>query len=149
MRRFIPKSTLSILQLLTVGFVPLLIIPVIKLTEGTLLIVLLIVIGVIWTADILLFILSFILLWNVPIIIGEEGIIAKRKTFYWRDVVSVKLIRKWKSIYGFLYTRVEITLNNGVKLRFEPSESICKCIHDTCCDSSFIRVFDSCLKNIE
>ncbi|MBQ7249730.1 MAG: hypothetical protein IJS37_00045 [Bacilli bacterium] len=126
---------------------PLLVIPPFKLLKGDVLIVILLLLGIVWAADLSLFILSFIRLWNVPMFIGEEGISAKKKTIYWNDVKTVKLTRKCKSKYGYLYERIIITTIDGLEFRFEPTPIICKCIYDVCANSGFIRQFNDCFDN--
>ena len=147
MKRFIPRTTLCIFQSLTIMFIPLLTIPAFMLSKGDVLIVILLLLGVVWAADLLLFILSFIRLWNVPMFIGPEGISAKKKTICWSDVKSIKLTRKCKSIYGYLHARIIITTIDGLELRFEPTPKICKCIRDVCTNLSFIRQLDDCFDN--
>ena len=147
MKRFIPRTNLCIFQSLTIMFMPLLTIPAFKLSKGVVLIVILLLLGVVWAADLLLFILSFIRLWNVPMFIGPEGISAKKKTICWSDVKSIKLTQKCKSIYGYLHVRIIITTIDGLELRFEPTPQIYKWIHDVCPNLSFIRQLDDCFDN--
>ncbi len=147
MKRFIPRPTLCVFQFLTIMYILLLVIPTFKLLKGDVLIVILLLLGIVWAADLSLFILSFIRLWNVPMFITEEGISAKKKTICWNDVKTVKLTRKWKSIYGYLHVRIIITTIDGLEFRFEPTPQICKCIRDVCANLNFIRQLDDCFDN--
>ena len=147
MKRFIPRPTLCVFQSLTIMFIPLLAIPTFKLLKGDVLIVILLLLGIVWAADLSLFILSFIRLWNVPMFIGKEGISAKKQTICWNDVKTVKLTRKCKSFYGYLHVRIIITTIDGLEFRFEPTPKICKCIRDVCANLSFMRQLDDCFDN--
>ena len=96
------------------------------------------------TTDLVLMILSFTLLWNVPLIIDRNGISKKggKETFPWDKATSILIKKRIRLQYGPMFTTVTINYSDGRFLRFEASKYIFKDISELCTDQRFIAMLE-------
>lgn len=124
--KHIPLPTISIIQGISLFQILLVIIPITFHVNGPIMLSILIFLILLWIIDLLILILSFFKLWNVSIIITEEGIVRNKKLNLWSNVTSFNMVKKWKSQNGFILYLIKIGYNDGNIITLESTESIYK-----------------------
>ena len=146
MKRHIPKPHACVFQFITLFVVAAPLIPIVLKTDGLLMGVLITVVGLLWVADLLVFILSFVYWWNVPITIGKEGIsVGGKKPLPWDAISAVRIARKIRTQYGATLV-VAIDYVGVERVSFEYYKSIYASILEFCSDSVSLQKINDCLK---
>ena len=128
-------------------FLPLISIPLVLTIKGEAIIISLIILIIVWIADIVFFVLSFFKLWNIPIGINSKGIIYNKLFFHeWKDAESITVQRKWRVKYGYLHFRVIIVFSNNSIVSFKPNELINKDIINLCTDEQFLAKYKNAIE---
>ena len=146
MKRHIPKPHACVFQFITLFVVAAPLIPIVLKTDGLLMGVLITVVGLLWVADLLVFILSFVYWWNVPITIGKEGIsVGGKKPLPWDAISAGRIARKIRTQYGATLV-VAIDYVGGEMVSFEYYKSIYASILEFCSDSVSLQKINDCPK---
>jgi hypothetical protein len=124
--KHIPLPTISIIQGISLFQILLVIIPIAFHVNGPIMFSILIFLILLWIIDLLILILSFFKLWNVRIVITEEGIVKNKKLNLWSNVTSFNMVKKWKSQNGPILYLIKIGYNDGNIITLESTESIYK-----------------------
>ena len=146
MKKYIPHPHLCVFQFITFFVVAAPMIPIVLKTDGLLMGVLIAIVCLLWVADLLVFILSFVFWWNVPMTIGKEGISSGgKKPLPWDAISAVMIARKIRTQYGPTLV-VAIDYVGGERVSFEYYKSIYEAILEFCSDSGSIQKINDCLK---
>lgn len=146
MKKYIPHPFACVFQFITFFVVAAPLIPIVLKTDGLLMGALITVVGLLWAADLLVFVLSFVFWWNVPITIGKEGIsVGDKKPLPWDAISAVRIARKIRTQYGPTLV-VAIDYVGGERVSFEYYKSIYASILEFCSDSVSLQKINDCLK---
>lgn len=146
MKRHIPRPHACVFQFITLFVVAAPLIPIVLKTDGLLMGALITVVGLLWVADLLVFVLSFVFWWNVPMTIGKEGISSGgKKPLPWDAISAVRIARKIRTQYGPTLV-VAIDYVGGERVSFEYYKSIYASILEFCSDDASLRKINDCLK---
>ena len=152
--KFIPFPELVMSQLLLI-IVPLsgLLIIFYKVLNGIWMIVSISLVACTIICNFVCLILSFIIWWNVPLVIDEKGITkklyGKRKTYSWEKAVSIKNIRFGHTSKGPLCDWVVIEYSSGDSIRFGYGKLTIKHIKKLCQDPHFLEMLDEVVRSRE
>lgn len=136
-----------VIQLLVTLLLPLLIIGPVRYLDWPHLAIHLGISIFLWASNLVVFILSLTIWWNVPIKIGHDGITVKGKEVYlWSDVVEISMKKGPPTVEGNLYTIIIIRYSNGKSISFQPNGSIIKSIRKYCSNDTFITKLDKALE---
>ena len=139
MVKLIPFPSACIIHTLSLAFLPIGVIPFAIKFEWPILWLPIGVIAFLWLCDLMTFLLSLSVWWNVPLRINAEGISLKNNQIYlWKDAISVSLKKGPHSIYGPLYSLISITYSDGSMVSFEKSERIIETIRAICSNENFL-----------
>ena len=146
MKKYIPHPHACVFQFITFFAVAAPMIPIVLKTDGLLMGVLIAIVCSVWAADLLVFILSFVFWWNVPITIGQEGIsVGGKKPLPWDAISTVTMVGKIRTQYGATIV-IAIDYAGGERISFEYYKSIYAAILEFCSDSISIQKINDCLK---
>lgn len=106
------------------------------------------IIAFLWSADLLVLILSLTIGWNAPIQITADGISKKKGSLHrWSDATGFSRKNGPRISYGRLYRRAIIKYSDGTSLSFELNNKIIKTILSQCSDEEFISRFQDLLED--
>lgn len=147
MVKHLPRFSACLLQFMSIAFLPLISIPLVLTIKSEAIIIPLIILIIVWIADIVIFVLSFFKLWNIPIGINSKGILYNKLFFHeWKDAESITVQRKWRVKYGYLHFRVIIVFSNNSIVSFEPNKLINKDIINLCTDEQFLAKYKNAIE---
>lgn len=136
-------------QVFSLLAIPSFIVPFFLKLDWPLLAIPLAIVVFLWVCDLTVFVLSLTVWWNVPLLIGEEGITSKDgKTHRWADAVGFLPKLGPPSPNAHLYVRLTITYSDGSVIRFEPYLPLIKTIRAACSDEVFLQRFNHAISEI-
>ena len=100
-----------------------------------------IVLAILTAIDLIIYVLSFVFWWNVPMEVRPDGIQFKSHFYEFKEVDFIQIVSRFPSVYGRLYVRIVFTFRNGDILKIEPSGLIDKYIVERCSDPDFIAKY--------
>ena len=149
MKKCLPRFSAFLIQLFSLHMSLLLLVPFCLYLKGFALILSTCVFFFLWITDLLTFVLSLTVWWNVPLVINHNGISIKGKNSHsWFDAVN--FTGNGQGTYN-IHVRYKIEFSDGSIIVFEPNHNILQTIRSFCNNPVFLDMLNCYLEehNIE